>query len=191
MSSEIYKIKPEAKLMNKIMVVYESQYGATKQYAELIAKQLSADIYNADNVSEQQLKLYDTIIWGGGIYAGRINGINKLERILKNFAGKQIIIFSVGVTPIDATERLQKVRDNSLAPAFQEGISFFHFNCGVNFLKLSLIHRIMLATERMLLLLKPKKSLTESRIKYLQTYGENNQIIDESAVIPLVHAATQ
>ena len=177
--------------MNTTAVVYKSMYGATKQYAEHISKQLHADIHNADNVLEKQLKLYDTIIWGGGIYAGRINGISKLEKLLKSFADKKIIVFTVGSTPANATERLKKVRDNSIAQSFQDGIIFFHFNCGVNFRELSLVHRIMLATKRMFLLLKPKKSLAEASIKYLQNYGRNNQIIDESAIAPLIHTASQ
>ena len=173
--------------MKKIAVVYKSKYGATQQYAEYIAKELNADIYNADTLASQKLTLYDIIIWGGGIYAGKINGVDQLKKFINDLTGKQIIIFSVGFTPIDKTQILQKVRNKSFTTDLNADIHFYHFTSGINYMKLSFLHKAMLASRNLIISLKPKASLTQANIKFLKTYGKNNQAADATAVNTLVH----
>ena len=61
--------------MKKALVVYKSAYGSTKKYAEWIADELKCDILEKDKCKKEQLKDYDIIIYGGGLYAGKVNGI--------------------------------------------------------------------------------------------------------------------
>ena len=65
--------------MNAI-VVYKTKYGSTKTYAEWIAEELSADIRDAKTVKADDLLKYDTIIYGGGLYAEGINGVSLITK---------------------------------------------------------------------------------------------------------------
>ena len=65
--------------MNAI-VVYKTKYGSTKTYAEWIAEELSADIRDAKTVKADDLLKYDTIIYGGGLYAEVINGVSLITK---------------------------------------------------------------------------------------------------------------
>ena len=60
------------------VVLYGSKYGSTKQYAEWIAEELNADLLDVNDANLQNIKNYDTIIYGGAVYAGGITGINLL-----------------------------------------------------------------------------------------------------------------
>ncbi len=55
------------------IVIYKSQTGFTQKYAEWIAEELKADIFDILQVNVEMLQNYDTIIYGGGLYAGGIN----------------------------------------------------------------------------------------------------------------------
>ena len=59
--------------MVNIAVVYKSRYGTTKQYAEWIAKALDAILLEASVVKPSQLASFDIVVYGGGLYAGRID----------------------------------------------------------------------------------------------------------------------
>ena len=65
--------------MNAI-VIYKTKYGSTKTYAEWIAKELACDIVEHKSVSVADLEKYDTIIYGGGLYAEVINGVTLITR---------------------------------------------------------------------------------------------------------------
>ena len=66
--------------MNKTVVIYRSVYGYTKTYAEMIAEELTCDLRESSEISPDDLLSYDTIIYGGGLYAIGINGINLLKK---------------------------------------------------------------------------------------------------------------
>lgn len=68
--------------MSKIAVVYKSKYGATKKYAEWLSEDIGADLYLQDNCKFEILNSYDTIIYGGGIYASGIAGLSFIKKKL-------------------------------------------------------------------------------------------------------------
>lgn len=79
--------------MNNIAVVYQSHYGTTKKYAEWIAQALDADLLNRKKVSVSELSQYGMIIYGGGLYAGGLLGIDLVSK--SKF--KHLVVFTVGL----------------------------------------------------------------------------------------------
>lgn len=55
--------------MSKIVVIYQSKYGATKKYAEWLAEELLCDLIETKKATIEQIEKYDVVILGGGIYA--------------------------------------------------------------------------------------------------------------------------
>ncbi len=53
----------------KTIVAYRSKSGYTKRYAEWISQELGCDIKEDPQLSD--ISGYDTIIYGGGMYAGK------------------------------------------------------------------------------------------------------------------------
>ena len=66
----------------KCAVVYRSEAGHTKAYAQWIAEALQCDLLKGIKVKVSDLLSYDTIICGGSLNAGGINGV---KLITKNF----------------------------------------------------------------------------------------------------------
>ena len=74
--------------MNAI-VIYKSKYGSTRTYAEWIAEDLGCKAVDAKGVKADDLLQYDTIIYGGGLYAEVINGITLLTKNLEKLKDKK------------------------------------------------------------------------------------------------------
>lgn len=87
--------------MNKTVILYQSKYGATKTYAEWLYDELSCDIIETKHADISKVMQYNTVILGGGIYAGGILGISFLKKNYNKLTGKKIIVFAVGASPYD------------------------------------------------------------------------------------------
>jgi len=164
-----------------------SKYGASEKYAKLIAQNLRADLFNAsEKFLDEALRPYKTIIWGGGIYAGKINGINGLCKQIDKIKDKRIFVFSVGNTPTERHDILEKVRNNSIAHKQHPRIMFFHLVARANFSCLTLGDRFMFACRRLAIIIKPAKFRTDGEHLFLSEYGKDSQRIDENAVVDII-----
>lgn len=66
MTIQTQKGKDNTNNTKQIAVIYKSKYGSTKQYAEWIAKELDASLFEATNIKPSQLLDYDVVVYGGG-----------------------------------------------------------------------------------------------------------------------------
>lgn len=85
----------------KGIVIYRSKYGATKRYADWLAEETGFDCRDVRRTDIEDVKKYDVVVFGGGIYAARIGGLSFLKKHLRELAGKKILVFCVGASPYD------------------------------------------------------------------------------------------
>lgn len=52
--------------MSKVVVLYQSKYGATQKYAQWLAAELACDLVETKKADIDQIATYDVIILGGG-----------------------------------------------------------------------------------------------------------------------------
>ena len=167
--------------MAKIAVIYKSNYGSTKQYAEWIAEALEASLFEASSIKPAQLMDYDVVIYGGGLYAGGING----AKLVAKSPCKTLILFTVGY----ADPKNTNYSAASLKPFTPEqlaNLKMFHFRGAMDYEKLGLIHKGMMAAVRKVIQKKPieKREGWESAI--IESYGSKINLIDKSTIEPLV-----
>ncbi len=113
--------------MNAI-VIYKSKYGSTKVYAEWIANELGCNTIDAKNVKVDDLLGYDTIIYGGGLYAEVINGVSLITKNIEKLKDKKIIIYTTGITPTDVREYYDdEVIKKNFKNGVPENIKIFNF----------------------------------------------------------------
>ena len=116
----------------KTIVVYKSKYGTAEQYARWIAEELGCDLRELGEVRARDLEPYEGIIFGGGVHAGGIEGIDNFIKMVRpilkdayfgsfdegvNFRqdwykpAKKIVFFAVGINVqnFDARAELRKV----------------------------------------------------------------------------------
>ena len=106
--------------MTNIAVVYCSRYGSTKQYAQWLAEDLGADLYDVRRVYKEKLETYDTIVFGGGLYYGVIKGLSRLKRNYASIRESNLVVFAVGLTPPENKKLLDNVAQGNLSPAMRK-----------------------------------------------------------------------
>jgi len=130
-------------MIRKIVVLYKSKHGSTRKYAEWIAHELSADLFDAKKISVKELESYQTIIFGGFLYAGSISGVELLTANMDKIGGKHIIIFAVGCAP-ERKENLRHVLVKNFAANIRDKVALFYLRGAFNFEKLNLLDKFLI-----------------------------------------------
>ena len=113
--------------MNAI-VIYKTKYGSTKTYAKWISEELGCEMVDAKEIKIEDILKYDTIIYGGGLYAEIINGVSLITKNLDKLEGKKIVVYSTGITPLDCTEYYDKyVIEKNFKKEMLEKIKVYNF----------------------------------------------------------------
>lgn len=128
----------------KTIVVYKSRTGFTQKYAEWIAEELSADIYKRDEVDLDTIVEYDTIIYGGGLYAAGIGGIKLIIKNLDKLAGKKIAVFATGASP-PREKDINEIKKTNFTEEQLKELTFFYLRGGFNYDKLSPLFKIVMS----------------------------------------------
>ena len=126
----------------KAIVIYKSKYGATRTYAKWIADSLGCEAAEAKTVSAASLAEYDTIVYGGGLYAEIISGVNLITKNFDKLSDKKIAVYTTGLTPPDCRDYYENmVNPKNFKPHMLEKIKVFNFNGKMVVDELSLVHK--------------------------------------------------
>jgi menaquinone-dependent protoporphyrinogen IX oxidase len=134
-----------------------SKTGFTKKYAEWLSEELSADLFESWDVDIHRLKEYDTIIYGGGLYAGGIQGLKLIKNNLNQLKDKKIIVFGTGATPIKE-ETILEVKNHNFTSEQQQQIQFYLLRGGFNYDKLKALDKFFIGLLKRMLKRKEKKN---------------------------------
>ena len=96
----------------KGIILYTSKYGSTKRYAEWLAEETGFDCVETKKAKIEDVKQYDTILLGGGIYASGIAGLSFLRKNIAQLREKKVIVFCDGASPYEETAFSQIVAHN-------------------------------------------------------------------------------
>lgn len=179
--------------MDKTVVIFESKYGSTKQYAAWIAQALSRPLFEKKTFRPQDFAHYETIIYGGGLYAGGVSGITLLTKNWDLLCHKKVILFTCGLADPDDPANISSIRESLskvLPPEMLKQIHLFHFRGGVNYPKLSLIHKSMMFILRKMMLKKDPGSLRKEDRLFLDTYGKYIDFTNQESIRPLIEFVT-
>ena len=171
--------------MSNIIVVYRSKTGFVKNYAEWIAKAVGADLKEAKGVRITDLLKYDTIVYGGGLYAGGINGFGLIKKNLGYLKGKKMIVIASGASPV-RPEVFDEVKNRNLSPEEQKQVQFFMLRGGFNYSKLSLVDKFLMTL--MKAMLKSKKNPDADTRGMLAAYSQPVDFTREKNIEPVVEA---
>lgn len=175
--------------MNRTAVIYESKYGSTRRYAKWIAESLSCPAIERKSFKTQDFPQYDTIIYGGGLYAGSVSGIKFIAKNQDRLSGKKVILFTCGLTDPEDPDTITHIRSslsNILPDDMLTRLRLFHLRGGIDYSRLNLLHRVMMAMLRRMLLEKEPDTLNGEEGLLLKTYGKCVDFTDRKAIQPLV-----
>ncbi|ABR48288.1 hypothetical protein Amet_2129 [Alkaliphilus metalliredigens QYMF] len=173
--------------MKTVLLVYKSNSGLTKKYAEWIQEELNCTTIELKDAHISEITKYDIIIFGGGMHANKINGIKFIKNNLERFRNNHLIIFATGATPASAVEEVKKFEQANIPCG--HSIPFFYFQSGMNYKDMRIIDKIIMNCFNFVLRLKKdKNSVEQGTMEAISnSYDNSNQIV----IKPLIHYVRQ
>ena len=101
------------------IIIYKSKYGSTRKYAEWLKEATGFEMAEAGKIKIGEVAKYDTIIYGGGIFAGGIIGISFLKKNIEKLKGKKLVAFCCGAFPFDA-DFIKELKERNLSGELSE-----------------------------------------------------------------------
>ena len=161
----------------KALIIYGSQYGSTKRYAEHLSE--TSRIEAIDYKKAKGIEKFDRIIFMGGLYAGSVLGLK--ETVSKMTNNQELIIATVGVTDPNETEYFNEIRKSIKAkiPAnLYNEEKIFHLRGAIDYSQLGLKHRFMMSMFHKMVLKMPESKRTADAKAMLETYGQQVDFVD-------------
>ncbi|MDD3193230.1 MAG: flavodoxin domain-containing protein [Oscillospiraceae bacterium] len=168
--------------MKDVLVVYKSRYGATERYAQWIAEALGCEALPVEKVKTATLLECRMLIFGGGLYMGRINGIAALTRRFQELKDKTLFVFTAGMTEPEDDGYYAFLYTRNFTEKMRKRIHFFAFPGAVEAQKLGRFHRWVM---RMAMQDRAKKDPANAQ-EYLKMQMD---FVDPQYIKPLVEKA--
>ena len=87
--------------MKNGIILYQSKYGATKQYANWLTEATGYDCLETKKATPAAVQPYETIVLMGGVYASGVAGLGFLKKNIVALKSKRIFVFATGASPYD------------------------------------------------------------------------------------------
>ena len=155
----------------RTVVIYKSKTGFTKKYAQWIAEELSADIFDISKVTINMVTAYDIIIYGGSLYAVGINGVGLITKNIDKLKDKKIVVFATGASP-QRDSVISEVKGKNFTLDQQKYIKFFYLRGGFNYSKLNTFDKFLMTLLKWKIKNKKKEELTTDEIGMLAVYDK-------------------
>ena len=169
--------------MKKTIVIYNSQTGFTKRYAEWIAEATGADCLELSDAKKKDLAAYEAIIFGGWACAGSISKLSWFKSNIDKWTDKKLIAFCVGASPIENPEIEPALKKNFNESELQK-VSIFYCPGGFNYEKMSAPSK--LAMKMFIKALKAKKDKTETEQEMIKMISSSYDISDKKYIEPIL-----
>jgi menaquinone-dependent protoporphyrinogen IX oxidase len=172
--------------MPNTAVVYRSTSGFTKKYAEWIAEECKADLFDARKINADKIAKYDIIIFGGSLHAVGINGLKLIKNHMQLFSGKKVIVYAVGASP-PRENVLKEVKEHNFSQEMAD-VALFYLQGGFNYSKLDTTNKIVMAL--FWVRLKLLRNRTSDEKGMLAAYAKPLDCTRRENIKPLVEYAT-
>lgn len=182
--------KPNRKELDttmKTIIIYTSQTGFTKKYAEWIAQDTAGELMTlkeAEKKPDTFFASFDTIIYGGWIMAGTIKKSKWFTDRIGKWKSKRLVLFGVGASPASDKKEIEEMFQNVLTAEQLEYVQTYYCQGGVNYDRMSLSSKLLL--KALASSLKKKESRTEKEESMLEILSENKDCSDKAFIDPIV-----
>lgn len=172
------------KLM-KILVAYKSKTMFTKRYTEMVAEEVQCTVMDFKNVTIDILSDYDIFVYGGGLYAGMINGFKQAKEMFEQSKAKELVVFATGATPNEAAKDvLETMWNNNLTAEEQDHIAHFYMPSGLNYENMKVPDKLIM--KMMSFMLSKQKNKSEYDAGFEQAIKSSYDISSKEYAMPLI-----
>ena len=167
----------------KTIVIYNSQTGFTKRYAEWIAEATGADCLELSDAKKKDLAAYEAIIFGGWACAGSISKLSWFKSNIDKWMNKKLIAFCVGASPIENPEIEPALKQNFSESELKK-VNIFYCPGGFNYEKMSAPSKLVM--KMFIKALKAKKDKTEKEQEMIKMISSSYDISDKKYIEPIL-----
>ena len=171
--------KQELSKMAKSIIIYGTNYGTTRKYAEELAKRTGIQVISYEEAYIP--KDCEVIVYFGGLYAGGVKGLKETLPAIRKTAYHRLIIATVGLADVEDEENIYNIRSalsRQLPSEVYERAEIYHLRGGIDYSRLNFSHKTM-----MKLLYTKAKNLPEDKKNaevraMIETYGKQVDFVD-------------
>ncbi len=170
----------------KTLIIYTSQTGFTKRYAQWLADRVNGDLLefkDAQKKSDDFFAGYDAICYGGWAMAGNIVKGKWFLGKAVNWKDKRLAMFCVGGSPNDSPD-IDVFLQNTLTEEQKKYIKLFYCQGGFNYEKMKAPSRI--AMKMFVSALRKKKDTTEEEKMAIEKMSSSYDVSDIKYIEPIV-----
>ena len=170
----------------KTLVVYTSQTGFTKKYAEWLGERMKADVLDLKDAQKKNMGFFDdyqAIVYGGWAVAGKLSKSKWYLGKAPFWKDKKLAVFCVGGSPNESPET-KVALDNMLNDEQKKFIKAFYCQGGINYEKMSAGNRLTL--KMFVGALKKKKNHSEKERTMVEMISSTYDISDKKYIEPIV-----
>lgn len=171
----------------KTVVIFKTKYGSAKQYAQWLAEELNADLFESSDFSPSKFENYDNIIYGGSLYAVGILGISLIKKNFEKIKDKNIVVFSVGASPAHE-KAMNDVKNHNFTEEMKEKVKYFHLRGAFDFNKLNWLHKFMMWIMRKMIERKAPEERSEDEKGLLASFLEPSDFKKKENLAPILEA---
>ena len=174
------------------VIVYGSAYGSTRRYAQELSARTGIPAAGYEEV--KSLGEYQTILYIGALYAGSVLGMKKTLSSLGDLSGKKLLIVTCGVSdPKDAAymDTVKAGIRKELGEEMYNHAAIFHLRGAIDYSRLSLKHRALMALLYRQALKMPEEKRTADIRAVIETYGKSSDFVDFDSLDPVIRELRQ
>ncbi|MBR6960281.1 MAG: flavodoxin [Clostridiales bacterium] len=170
----------------KTLIIYTSQTGFTKKYAEWLASKMGGDLLELKEAQKKDdtfFRDYGAIVYGGWVMAASVVKVKWFLGKAASWKDKKLAVFCVGGSPNDNPD-VEVMLNKLLDQEQREYIKAFYCQGGFNYERMNAPSR--LAMKMFVSALKKKKDPTEEEKIMTQMVATSYDISDEKYLEPIV-----
>ncbi len=174
----------------KTLIIYTSQTGFTKKYADWLAKNTGGDLLDLKDAQKKNdafFEDYEAIVYGGWVMAASVVKVKWFLNRAASWKGKKLAIYCVGGSPNDNPD-VEVMLKNLLTDEQREYIRAFYCQGGFNYERMNAPSR--LAMKMFVSALKKKKDPTEEEKIMTEMVAKSYDISDEKYLEPVIEYLT-
>ena len=173
--------------MKKTIIIYGSQYGTTRRYAEHLSEMTRIETVAFKEAKD--IDRYDRVIFMGALYAGSVLGLKKT--VSKMSSKQELVVVTVGLVDPTDPENINYIRHSvreRVPEHLYDETRIFHLHGAIDYNHLSLKHRMMMAVIHSKISKMPEEKLNAEAKTILATYGKKEDFVDYNSLTAVMTA---
>lgn len=167
----------------KTIVIYNSQTGFTKKYADWIAEKANAECIEFSKAKKADLDSYDAIVFGGWAIAGSISKLKWFKKNISKWRNKKLAVFCVGASPIENPE-IEATLPKNFTEDELKIVKWFYCPGGLDYDKMPMASKT--AMKLFIKSLESRKNKTDDDLEQIRIMSSSYDISDIKYIEPII-----